>query len=436
MKSRLLIIVLMLGALSPSAFAQLLAEVRTSAGNFSIDLHYTTARRTVSHFMRLASGVQPWMDATTGKLQYGTPFYNGLQFFIPYEESPLKSYIQTGSRNNAEYTALGEYAGTGYVLRDEIRYFNNNLNTPAAPHYAYTVSMATRAPHSSSSQFLITRVADSTMNGKNSAFGIVNQLFYNYDENGALVPSYPGYPNPSSGRAVVDAIHASQTPVTISSITFRRIGAVAQSFDENEYIGEAPLMGPWPVTSIKHTESDVHLHYDPLQGAQLRMYYSLDLWNWYSFPAANQYLPSGSPSNPPNISGHGNFEQVFYRLSALVYPVTTSLGARSDLWGKTITVGQGTPHFIQFIFDQNGLNPVYRLANGFVGALEFEYSSKGPYHGDLLVTSPGLGNKTYRLYFGGTDLETPPVLSVYSLMSVQILEEGEDTIESHFTMTP
>lgn len=416
-------------SLTGTVSAQLIAEVRTSKGNFSINLHYLQARRTVSHFMRLANGVQPWMDVKTGKLMYGVKFYEGLKFYKPYEVSTLKNYIQAGSRSNAELDSSYQYAGAGYVLRDEIRY-DALFNQMLIPHTQWTVSMANRAPHSSSSQFLITLVNDASFNGKNSAFGTVNQLFIDYD--------YPGGPRVTyNGWAVVTAINNSFQPV-IYNITFRRLNQTAIDFDENEYIGEVPVMGEWPITSLTHDETEVHLGYPPLQAAEMRMYSSLDLLEWTYFPYITKYVQAGLPSSPPMSFLHGNGASLFCRLTATRYPVTAVPDPVTGLYGKMIEIGAGTGNRMRFYFGQYGITNTYvrYVPTQVAGEFEYTFTSKGPYHAELVITSPASIAQTYRLYFGGTDLNTPhqPGRVVYDTMRA-LIKDGPDWIDSHFSIT-
>jgi peptidyl-prolyl cis-trans isomerase B (cyclophilin B) len=82
-------------------------------------------------------------------------FYNNLKFHrvVP------NFMIQTGC-------PLGTgYGSAGYVLDDEFH--------PRLQHFAGTLSMANSGPNTNSSQFFITHVACSWLNGKHSVFGQV-----------------------------------------------------------------------------------------------------------------------------------------------------------------------------------------------------------------------------------------------------------------------
>lgn len=426
MKSLLLItLVLCLAVATGSAQLPgpgIFADVRTSAGGFSINLDYTGARRMVSHFMRLSQGSQPWMDEPSGQVFYYKPFYNGLSFHKRVNQTlyaPMQQYIQTGARYG------GDNNGTGYVLRDEIRY---NINgTLVKTHSAYTVSMVGTEPHSSSSQFLITKIADASMDGKNSAFGTVEQIFYNYDYFGNLLSI-------DNGRAVVAAILDAGNDASIISITFRRIGTTALEFNENEYVDEVPLMQNWPITSITSNSSLVSLNYPTLDSAEVRMYFSLDLyaWSYHGTSTDTLYTPAGSWTSAPFVFHHSNSPRAFFRLTAARYPLST---APAHLYNKKITVGAGTSDNINFIFDTYGVGDYYQFPNGTGGALNYTYNVVGPYKANLDVTFPGEVIKRYSLYFGGTDLNYPAELPVYDTMAAKILQPFEYPIDSHFSIS-
>lgn len=410
--------------------AQLIAEVRTSAGNFSIDLNFTGARRTVAHFMRLANGTQPWMNEKTGRIVTGTPFYNGLSFYRIVDEAPpffptTRKYIQAGARYPGDAFLQELTQGAGYNLRDEIRRFlNGNL---IIPHLAYTVTMANTGPHSSSSQFLITVINDSSLDNKNSAFGTVQQNFIEYNEAGQPI-------SVTNGRAVVATIQSSFIPATINSITFRRIGIAANQFDETapEAIGELPILGNPAITAIHHGPTHVTLTGPQLISTQLRLFTSVDLNNWLYAPLSGVYTSSEVITNPQVSVAHGGAPRGFYWLAGASYPRTAS---PANLLGKTIFVGRQTPESIRFIFDINGLNPIYqRISDGATGALTYTYTRIGPFRGDLEINTPGLPHRIYRLFFGGTNL----AITTNEDMACQIVDlglAGQPVTDTTYTVT-
>src|SRR5436190_15064067 len=55
------------------------ADFTTSLGNFTCQLHYTNAPRTVANFIGLTTGELAWLDLNTG-VSRNVPFYDGLTF--------------------------------------------------------------------------------------------------------------------------------------------------------------------------------------------------------------------------------------------------------------------------------------------------------------------------------------------------------------------
>lgn len=412
--------VVMAGSVRAQEADGLLADVVTNAGyNFTIELNHSAAPRTVSHFMRLASGDQPWMDHATGNVVTGVPYYVGSKFQkFASQSGPSRIYLQAGEKKDLLGTE-----GPGYVLRDEIRRYNNGSGNLILPHSAYTVTMANTGPHSSGGQFIITLINDPQFDDKNSAFGTVRQLHYTYNSQGQVTGL-------SNGRVAVDNIYSSNAQVTISSITFRRRGVAANGFDETQHWGELPSMCKVPITSVEHTPTEAILHHPSQVGGVYRSYASIDLLNWFYAPSFDVYHGPGVGASAPMPLSHGGSTRGFYRLTGVLYPVTT---VPQNLYGKTITVGLGTPYAIRFEFGVNGINAAYyRYSDASVGVLDYEYTVTGPYSAELHVTSPGLDEATYTLYFGGKNL----AVSTNETMGALIHYPGFSVIDSHFTMLP
>jgi len=408
---------LMLGFARAQEANGLLADVMTSSGdNFTIELHYTSAPRTVAHFMRLASGDQPWLDHATGNIITGFPYYAGTVFQRFSQTGPVRSYLQVGERKDAIGTE-----GPGYKLRDEIR--RSPLNgSLLLSHQAYTVTMANTGPHSSGGQFIITLVDDTEFNDSNSAFGTVRSLYYTYSGSQAVAVS--------NGRQAVTNIFSTNNQISISSISFRRRGTGATAFDESQHWGELPSMCKVPITSVTHTSTDAILEHPAQAGGYYRAYGTVDLSNWAYIPSFDTYHGLGAGSLEVMPFGHGGLSSLFCRMIGVLYPTTT---APENLFGKTITVGLSTPYAIRFEFSADGTSAAYlRYSDNSVGALEYEYKVTGPYSGELFVTSPGLDEATYTLYFGGKDLG----VTTTEVMSAEIQYTGFFPFDSHFTMLP
>lgn len=195
--TRLLIPSLVIIACSSTAEAQIYADFETSMGNFTCELNYTAAPKTVANFVGLATGERNWLDYTTGKVVANTPFYDGLIF-----HRVIKDFMnQSGSRNGQGTD------GPGYQFPDET---SNDLT-----HLPYVISMANSGTYTNGSQFFITTVATDWLDDQHTIFGAV-----------------------TAGTSVVNAINQVATtssrpnvPVVIHHVTIRREGSAANAFD-------------------------------------------------------------------------------------------------------------------------------------------------------------------------------------------------------------
>lgn len=394
----------------------LLAEFDTSEGKFSVTLNYVAARRTVSHFMSLSQGGQPWLDEPTGKVQHGVPFYKNLKFKSYVDPvNPSIYYLKTGSRPGP----VLEQTGPGYVMRDEIRRntSGNQTGQLVMNHsQAYTVSMVTDAPHTNGSQFLINFGVGSQFDGKNTAFGVVNAAFHYFDDDDNPLQIYPG-----DGYAVVNAIYNASylgQQVTIYGIRIRRIGPKATAFDATERLAELPTLSEIPITSLEHTPSGVLLGHASAVGGAYRNYASVDLLNWYFAPSQDVYYGPGSPANSKIRVSHGNSPRAFFRLLGVKYEVTT---VPTALYGKKINVIVAGEYNVHFTFGHFGAPDTYQFSSGESGELLYNFTPRGPFHADLEVLSEEFGGVTYRLYFGGSNLE----VSELEVMPTHVIELGE-----------
>lgn len=132
---------------------KLMATIRTDKGDFKCELFEKDTPMTVANFVGLARGLKAWKDPKTKTPQVSKPYYNGILF---HRVLP-KFMIQTG-----DPLGIGS-GGPGYKFANEI--------TSKRPHKAGSLSMANAGPGTNGSQFFITEVATSHLNGKHSVFG-------------------------------------------------------------------------------------------------------------------------------------------------------------------------------------------------------------------------------------------------------------------------
>lgn len=168
------------------------ATMTTSLGPITLNLYGNHAPKTVANFVGLATGTKEWTDPATGATR-NDPLYDGVIF-----HRIIKDFMLQGG------DPLGQgIGGPGYQFDDEISP-ELNFNSP------YVLAMANAGIQggkgTNGSQFFITTVPTSWLQGKHTIFGAVA------DE---------------ASQRVVDAIEAVPTdardkpltPVVIESIT-------------------------------------------------------------------------------------------------------------------------------------------------------------------------------------------------------------------------
>jgi cyclophilin family peptidyl-prolyl cis-trans isomerase len=138
----------------------LYAEIETNKGTIIAELNYKKTPMTVANFVSLAEGKN---TQVTEEFK-GKPFYDGLKFHRVISKTNGDSddfMVQTGD-------PLGTGSGdAGYKFSDEI--------TDLKHDKAGILSMANSGPGTNSSQFFITIVPTSWLDGKHTVFGKVVQ---------------------------------------------------------------------------------------------------------------------------------------------------------------------------------------------------------------------------------------------------------------------
>jgi len=130
------------------------ATFETSAGKIGVKLLADRAPKTVANFVGLATGTKEWTHPRTGQVMK-TPLYDNTIFHrvIP------NFMIQGGD-------PIGNGTGSpGYRFEDEVH--PDDLFKPGL------LAMANSGPNSNGSQFFITEVATTHLNGKHTIFGEV-----------------------------------------------------------------------------------------------------------------------------------------------------------------------------------------------------------------------------------------------------------------------
>lgn len=140
-----------------TAIATHQATIKTSAGEIHVNLFGNHAPVTVENFVGLATGEQSWTHPETGEDKTGTPLYDGTIFHRIISDFMIQGGDPLG---------LG-VGGPGYQFKDEI---HPELDFTAA----YKLAMANAGPGTNGSQFFITSVATTWLQGRHTIFGEVS----------------------------------------------------------------------------------------------------------------------------------------------------------------------------------------------------------------------------------------------------------------------
>jgi peptidyl-prolyl cis-trans isomerase A (cyclophilin A) len=136
---------------------ELIATLNTTLGTIVIRLFPDKAPKTVENFVGLAEGTIEWTHPETGQ-RSSTPLYNGTIFHRVIDGF----MIQGGD-------PLGQgIGGPGYEFEDEI-HKDLRFDRP------YLLAMANAGANTNGSQFFVTVVPTSHLNGRHTIFGEVVQ---------------------------------------------------------------------------------------------------------------------------------------------------------------------------------------------------------------------------------------------------------------------
>jgi len=317
------------------------ADFTTSLGNFTCQLDYTNAARTVANFIGLATGELAWLDLETGSSR-NSPFYDGLTF----HRVIAGFMIQGGSPNG-----LGT-DGPGYSFRDEfssLLLFNN----------PWVLAMANSGPNSNGAQFFVTVAPYTTGNNTYTIFGKV-----------------------VSGTNVVNAINKIATdsndkPLTnaiIQKVNIRRVGAAALAFNVNGH--GLPIVTNIPL-HISTTSTQVSLGLDNRLNADNRLYSSTNLSGW----TAQELGIETTTQFTNNVSRPIDAEQQYFRLAQIQYASSTFAPKNVMERGVKLNFANGLGT-ISIAFNSAGTGS-YTYSLGGSGTVTNYAWSQDPYRGWL-----------------------------------------------------
>lgn len=281
------------------ASAQIFADVSTTLGDFSIELYYADSPKAVANFITLAEGTRAWVDSATGEVRSNTPYYDGIIF-----HRVIYDFMNQAGSQNGQGTD-----GPGYNIPDEVG--NGLLHDEP-----YLLSAANSGPNTNGSQFFTTVVPTPWLDGIHTVYGKI-----------------------VTGTDTIDTINETPvngsrpvTPVTIESVTIRRVGAEAEAFDEfAQGLPTVTAVSPGQVTVQKNQELALSIKQPP--GTTLNVFRSNNLQTWTN--GQPQYVGAGdSPLNdyllgPPQ-------QREFLRTNLVQWPADAAFPG--SLLGETITI--------------------------------------------------------------------------------------------------
>ena len=322
------ILLLLCLSLATNAYAQITADMvvsqdGTTIGTITIELDHIAAPMATANFIGLASGTLPWIDSTTGVVQYNKPYYDGLTF-----HRVIDGFMNQGGSQNGLGTD-----GPGYAFQDSVE-VNNGLDH-ALP---YRISMANSGFDSNGSQFFLTVEATTWLDGKHIVFGQVKETGLSR-----------GVVDSINKVAVVDPANQDYRPVVsviIGSVTVHYNGV---TFDPTAQ-GLPAVSSPALAAAIKPSTS--HIEFNQPAGSSFHLAYSGDLTNWTKSSTRTVHIdasPLTSFSMPEDAIRAPR--QFFSPALVREHPDTWM---PSTLANQTLTVEFNAAAPMVFVFDATG----------------------------------------------------------------------------------
>ena len=164
------------------------ATIKTSQGTIEVNLFGHHAPKTVKNFVGLATGEITWTHPQTGE-KTNAPLYSGTIF-----HRIIKDFMIQGG------DPLGQgIGGPGYKFDDEI-------NPDLTFNEPYKLAMANAGPGTNGSQFFITSVPTTWLQGKHTIFGDVTD-----EESRKVVDKLNAIPTDRRDKPVEDVVIESIT---------------------------------------------------------------------------------------------------------------------------------------------------------------------------------------------------------------------------------
>jgi cyclophilin family peptidyl-prolyl cis-trans isomerase len=358
----------------------LVAEVRTTRGDFMIELSFDRAPMAVANFDALAGGRRWWLDPRDGRLR-ATPYYDGL---------PVDFAVTTGTESYFEFGSVdGSGAGdAGYEFRDEL---DSGLT-----HAPYVVTLAAPGPNGNGSRIRIFGgAAAAARNGRHTIIG--------------RVPEGPG-------RAVVDAIIAAGAGGTIINVA-EIPDRTGFEDDLAAVLATLPVLEPVSASlSVVPGESAALAFAQPAFSV-FSAHASGDLLAWQ--PLLRRQLGNVIPDPQDWLVLDSALEsRRFYHCSLASYPVVPAPpSGPTGFAGRTLTIGGPGIGTLIYAFNSSGDGGTYEnvLAPGeppffsgpFTVVIDPMAAHFGPYSSRVMVNTPGLGGAAFQWIRTGWDEAGP-----------------------------
>jgi peptidyl-prolyl cis-trans isomerase A (cyclophilin A) len=134
--------------------AELFAKFETTEGVITVKLFTSEAPKTVENFVGLATGEKTWTHPGTGETMTNRPLYDGTVM-----HRCIKDFMVQGGDPLGKGTG-----GPGYKFEDEFQ-SGRRFDRPGL------LAMANAGPNTNGSQFFLTVVPTTWLNGRHTIFG-------------------------------------------------------------------------------------------------------------------------------------------------------------------------------------------------------------------------------------------------------------------------
>ncbi|HPC19237.1 MAG TPA: peptidylprolyl isomerase [Kiritimatiellia bacterium] len=293
------------------------ADFATSLGEFTVQLDFERAPRTVASFVGLATGASGWLDAQCN-VWTNKPFYDGSLFHRVVKDGFGNGIAIQGGGRISVSGGVTNLLGPGYTMLEN---FTNGL-----AHSNGVISVANSGPNTDGSQFFITATNVPFWDGGYTVFGHV-----------------------TAGMDVVEAIAAvpvlDERPVddvTVHSINIRRVNTVAEAFDISAQ--GVPIIETGGMRAYM-SGTNLVLDYERVPQSKTLFRISEDLQAWESSDWGLGYYTSGATSILTRTFAHAELgAATFFHAARIRYPVPVT--SPETQRGHTFTFWWDSPDLV------------------------------------------------------------------------------------------